>query len=137
MAGIVRGDSAWSWRALLAGTAGAVAACAFAGSVVLITRRSAGGDDLARTLGWHSLVAGAVILALVVGIPMAVTAGSVLVGDRRAATVAVASGTLLICWVLGQMAVVHTLSWLQPVYLLLGVGVAALGLHIRTAEIES
>ncbi|MEU6562881.1 hypothetical protein [Nocardia nova] len=53
-------------------------------------------------------------------------------GWWRTATVAVVGGTLLICWVLGDMAVRQSLSWLQPVYLIAGVAVVALGLRIRT-----
>ncbi len=136
MAGIVRGEGAWSWRALLVATAGVVAAGAFAGAIVSATRRSSLGAMIAGNLGGHSVMGGAVVLALVVAIPMAVTAGSALFGDRRAATAAVTSGVMFICWVLSQMAVVQALTWLQPLYLVLAIVVAALGLRISTEETE-
>ncbi|MFF0497261.1 hypothetical protein ACFYU5_12700 [Nocardia aobensis] len=136
MAGITRGDGVGRRHVLLAAFAGAVAASVFTLAVALIAglRVSTSLDSAPARPG---VAAGAVAFALVVGIPMAVTAGGALTGDRRVATAAVISGLLLICWLLAEMAVLRTLDWAQPLYLVLGIVVAALGLHIKTEEIES
>ncbi|PSR69664.1 hypothetical protein C8258_00790 [Nocardia sp. MDA0666] len=136
MAGITRGDGVGRWHVLLAASAGAVAASVLTLAVALIAglRVSTSLDGAPARPG---VAAGAVAFALVVGIPMAVTAAGALTGDRRVATAAVISGLLLICWLLAEMTVLRTLDWAQPLYLVLGIVVAALGLHIKTEEIES
>ncbi|WP_157121506.1 hypothetical protein [Nocardia violaceofusca] len=48
-----------------------------------------------------------------------------------------ASGAATCCWPLAEMTMLRTLDWAQPLYLVLGTVVAALGLHITTEEIES
>ncbi|WP_063002010.1 hypothetical protein [Nocardia mikamii] len=136
MAGITRGDGVGRWHVLLAASAGAVAASVFTLAVALIAGLRVS-TSLHSAPAWPGVAAGAVAFALVVGIPMAVTAGGALTGDRRVATAAVISGLLLICWLLAEMAVLHALNWAQPLYLVLGIAVAALGLHIKTEEIES
>lgn len=136
MAGITRSDGIGRWHVLLAGSAGVVAASVFTPAVApgIGLHVSA---PLDSTPAGHGVAAGAMAFALVVGIPMALTAGGALNGDRRVATAAVASGLLLICWLLAEMTVLRTLDWAQPLYLVLGIVVVALGLHIKTEEIES
>ncbi|MFF0455759.1 hypothetical protein [Nocardia africana] len=136
MAGITLGAGVGRWHAVLATTAGVVAASVFALAVVLGIGLHVS-PPLGSTPAGNGVAAGAVAFAVVVGIPMAVTAVGALTGDRRVATAAVTSGLLLICWLLAEMTVVRTLDWAQPLYLVLGIVVAGLGLHIKTEEIES
>ncbi|MCC3313089.1 hypothetical protein [Nocardia africana] len=136
MAGITLGDGVGRSHVLLAASAGVVTASVVALGVALSV-----GLPVSAPLGsapaGNGVAAGAVAFALVVGIPMTITAGGALAGDRRVATAAVTSGLLLICWLLAEMAVVRTLDWAQPLYLVLGIVVAGLGLHIKTEEIAS
>ncbi|PSR64864.1 MULTISPECIES: hypothetical protein [Nocardia] len=136
MAGITRSDGIGRWHVLLAGSAGVVAASVFALAVALGIGLHLSAP-LDSTPAGPGVAAGAVAFALIVGIPMAVTAGGALTGDRRVATAAVISGLLLICWLLAEMTALRTLDWAQPLYLVLGIVVAGLGLHIKTEEIES
>jgi len=136
MAGITLGDGVGRWHVVLAVSAGVVAVSVFALAVALSIGVHVNAP-LGSTPAGHGVAAGAVAFALVVGTPMAVTAGGALTGDRRVATAAVTSGLLLICWLLAEMTVLRTLDWAQPLYLVLGIVVAGLGLHIKTEEIES
>ncbi len=137
MAGIVRerrleGRHLERRHAALALMCGVVALSAFVGAIALATGTLGRSAALVDKIPWHNVMAGALLLALVIGVPMAVTAGCAVARDSRAATAAVVSGTVLICSVLALMLVASTLSWLQPVYLVLAVLIVGLGLHIRT-----
>lgn len=136
MAGITLRDGVGRRHLVLAASAGVVAASVFALAVALGIGLPVS-SPLGSAPAGNGVAAGAVAFALVVGIPMAVTAVGALTGDRRVATAAVTSGLLLICWLLAEMTVVRTLDWAQPLYLVLGIVVAGLGLHIKTEEIES
>lgn len=127
MAGIDHGNGVGRRHLLLA--AGAAAASVFALALSTGLRETAAGSP--------EIAAGAVGFALIVGVPMAITAGGAVIGDRRAATAAVTSGLLLICWLLAEMTLLRTLDWLQPLYIILGIVVAGLGLHIKTEDIGS
>lgn len=102
MAGITLGDGVGRRHVLLAASAGVVAASVFALAVALSVGLHVSAP-LGSTPAGKDVAAGAVAFALVVGIPMAVTAGGALAGDRRVATAAVTSGLLLICWLLAEM----------------------------------
>ncbi|MBB5916740.1 hypothetical protein BJY24_005652 [Nocardia transvalensis] len=118
-------------RAMLAGISGFTAFWAMAGAVGLLC----GGADLGATvtarLPWHSPGLAGVLLALVIGAPMALTAAAVVRRDGRSDRAAVLSGALLIGWTAVQPAIIGQFSRLQPVFGLLGVAVVALGLYLH------
>ncbi|WP_280368610.1 hypothetical protein [Nocardia wallacei] len=119
-------------RAALAGVAGFTAFWAAAGAVGLIGGGAGLGTTVTARLPWQSPAAAGVLLALMIGAPMALTAAAVVRRDGRADTVAVLSGALLIGWVTVQPAIIGQFHWLQPVFGLLGTTVATLGLYLRT-----
>ncbi|MBF6137387.1 hypothetical protein IU501_30905 [Nocardia otitidiscaviarum] len=118
-------------QAALVLLSGFVAIWAVAGAVGL----AGGGIDLGQTIvrrfPFESPVFAALALALVVAVPMAVTSWSAAHGERRAPTVAIASGGLLIGWIVVQIAVIRTFSILQPVCVLFGIAIVILGLTWR------
>jgi len=116
---------------------GVVAVWAFAGSLGLITGIIGLGANLDQRIPFHSPVFGGVMLALVVGLPMTV-AGVLATQDNRWTPVAaMTAGLALIGWIAVQIAVIRELSWLQPVCVLFGLTVFALGAalwrHRRTS----
>ncbi|BCK56035.1 hypothetical protein [Nocardia wallacei] len=118
-------------RAALAGVAGFTAFWAAAGAVGLIGGGADPGATVTARLPWHSTAVAGVLLALVIGAPMALTAAAVVRRDHRSDTVAMLSGAVLVGWVTVQPAIIGQFHWLQPVFGLLGLTVAALGLYLR------
>lgn len=118
-------------RAVLAGVAAFTAFWALAGAIGL----AGGGADLGAAvearLPLHSPVLAAVLLGLLVAVPMAATAAAVIRNDHRAAAMAVCSGALLVGWVAVQPIIIGQFFWLQPVFGLLGLTVAGLGLSLN------
>lgn len=105
---------------------------AYAGAVGIL----GGGLDLGQRvtdrLPWESTaVAGAALLACV-ALPM--TGAAVLVWRRspRASAALAVAGALLAGWIVVQLAIVQTFSWLQPVCFGYGLVVARLGALSRT-----
>ncbi|NUS42707.1 MAG: hypothetical protein HOQ24_03285 [Mycobacteriaceae bacterium] len=102
-----------------------------AGALGLIAGLIDLGETVNSRLPWRSPVLSGVALAVVVAAPMSAAA---LLSDRRdarAAKAAVSAGALLVGWIIGQLCVIRTFSWLQPVCLALGVAVLVLGSRMR------
>ncbi|RDI68276.1 hypothetical protein [Nocardia pseudobrasiliensis] len=116
------------WLVLLAGI---VAVWAFAGAAGLGSGVISLGSAVEGRLPWHSPTFAAVMLALIVGLPMAATSYLAAAADRRAGTAALVSGAALIGWILVQLALIRTGSWLQPICVALGVTILALGARLR------
>ncbi len=87
---------------------GAVTRWAFVGAAELVTGELRADAVATGKLPWHFPLLGAMLLILAIGIPMAVTSSRAVAGHRRAATATVVSNIILICCVLGQMAMTHT-----------------------------
>ncbi|AFU01615.1 MULTISPECIES: hypothetical protein [Nocardia] len=106
---------------------GVVAIWAFAGSLGLITGVIGLGADLDQRLPFRSPVFGGLMLAVVVGLPM--TAAGVLAArdDERTPIFAMVAGLALIGWIAVQIAVIREFSVLQPICVLLGLIVLAVG----------
>ncbi|QLY28587.1 hypothetical protein H0264_24995 [Nocardia huaxiensis] len=113
-------------------TSGFVAAWAYAGALGL----AGGGIDLGsaatQRLPFDSPVFAGVALLLVVAVPMTAAAVAVARGERRAPELAMAAGTLLIGWIIAQLLIIHVFSWLQPVSVVFGAAVPALGMALRS-----
>ncbi|MDO3650587.1 hypothetical protein [Nocardia mangyaensis] len=126
-------------RASLAGTAGFVAFWAVVGAVGLIGGGADLGDEIIHRLPFASSALAGVLLATIIGVPMAVTAVLAVRAPARGALAGMGGGLLLLGWVAVQPFVIGQLNWLQPVCGLLGAAVCAVGyrLHRPTAGIGS
>lgn len=115
------------WAALGGALAGLMAVGALAGAVGIL----GGGLDLGQRvtdrLPWGSTaVAGTALLACV-ALPMTAAAALVRRRSPRASSALVVAGTLLAGWIVAQLAIIQTFSWLQPVCFGYGLVVARLG----------
>lgn len=118
-------------RAGLIGTAGFVALWAFLGAAGLVGGGAELGADITARLPFASPVLAGLLLAAIVGVPMATTAVLALRADPVAPIVGLGGGALLIGWVTVQPFVIGRFTWLQPVFGLLGVAVCLLAHRLR------
>jgi hypothetical protein len=116
-----------SRRPGLAAYAGLIALSAYGGAIGLATGSMNTGATIDHRLPLQSPVLGAVALALVVGVPNTVLAWFAWRGDARTPVAASAAGLLLIGWILVEIACIRELSWLQPLYVLIGTSLIAIG----------
>ena len=121
----------------LALLAGFVAVNALAGSVLMTTGSLDFGDPVSGRLPFHSTVFAAVALAVVVGLPMAVTAALAATGHPRTAEAAMVAGALLVGWIGVQGVVIRTFSMLQPVMVVAGAAVFIAGVTVRSRAASS
>lgn len=126
-------------RASLAGAAGFVAFWAVVGAVGLIGGGAELGDEITNRLPFASSAVAGVLLAAIIGVPMAYTAVLAVRAPSRAALAGIGSGLLLLGWVTVQPFVIGQFNWLQPVFGLFGVAVCVVAyrLHRPTASIGS
>jgi hypothetical protein len=92
------------------------------------------GPAINAHLPWHSPAVGAAALAVVVAVPMAAAIVAGWQRSSRAGEAASIAGLALIGWIVVEIAVIRTFSWLQPVCLGYGAGVLALGLLVRRSR---
>jgi len=118
-------------RAGLVGTAGFVALWAFVGALGLVGGGVDLGDEIAARLPFSSQILAGLLLATIVGVPMAATAALGVRADPRTAIVGSYSGLLLVGWVTLQPFIIGRFNWLQPVFGLLGVAVCLLAYRLR------
>jgi hypothetical protein len=85
------------------------------------------GSRLEARLPWQSPTLGGVALLLVVAVPNAVLAGLAWSRDRRTGPAAVATGAVLVVWILVELGFLHELSFFHPVYLAIGLLLVRLG----------
>ncbi len=83
--------------------------------------------ELETRLPWDSPVLGGVALFLAVAVPNAVVAVLAWRGDRRTGPVAVATGVVLVAWILVELAFLRELSFFHPLYLAVGLLMVWLG----------
>ncbi|WP_405182807.1 hypothetical protein OG225_18265 [Nocardia sp. NBC_01377] len=109
------------FRTALASVAAFVAIWAYAGAVGLASGAGADlGSETTARLPFHSPGIAAMLLALVVGIPMTVSAVAALRSWKGVVTLCGGSGLLLFAWVTIQPIVIGRSLWQQPVLGLLG-----------------
>jgi hypothetical protein len=89
------------------------------------------GPAITGRLPWHSPAVAAAALAAVVAVPMAAATVAGWRRSRRTAETASIAGLALIGWIGVEIAVIRSVSWLQPVCLVYGGAVLALGLLLR------
>ncbi|MGW5452821.1 hypothetical protein [Nocardia sp. NPDC003979] len=118
-------------RASLAGVAGFVAFWAFIGAVGLIGGGADLGAEITHRLPSASPALAGVLLAVIVGLPMAFTAALAVRDLAHTALAGIGAGLLLLGWVTVQPFVIGQFNWLQPVFGLLGAAVCALSYRLR------
>ncbi|TQM78938.1 hypothetical protein FHX81_1227 [Saccharothrix saharensis] len=114
--------------------AGFVALNAMAGSFGLL----GGGIDMGPTITglfpWHSAAVAGISLLAVVGVPMATAVLLALRRDQRWSVASMAAGLVLVGWIVVQVAVIRTFSWMQPASVIAGLVVYAAGRRGRNAS---
>jgi Na+/proline symporter len=92
------------------------------------------GGDLEARLPLGSAALGGVALFLAVAVPNAVVAGLAWRRDRRTGAVAVATGMLLIVWIVVELGVLRELSFFHPLYVAIGLAMVGLGRRADKAD---
>lgn len=87
------------------------------------------GGRLEARLPWQSPVLGGIALLLIVAAPNAVLALLAWRGHRSVGPAAVATGGLLVGWILVELAYLRELSFFHPLYIGIGLLLMALGRH--------
>ncbi|MDV7101301.1 hypothetical protein R4227_14510 [Gordonia amicalis] len=106
---------------------------AFAGAVGLIGGGTDFGETINSRLPLDSPVLAGVALAVFVGVPMSVAAWLLYrKSDTRAVWVSVVAGGWLIGWIVIQLLVIRTYSFMQAACVGIGVALIALGGAIRS-----
>jgi hypothetical protein len=118
-------------RPLLATSAALIAVSAYGGAAALLAGVIDLGAVIEARLPFGSTVFAGIALALVVAVPMTVAAHRAATGAAHAAGAAMTAGVLLVGWILVELAVIRTFSWLQPVLAAAGVAVLLGGLWPR------
>ncbi|WP_433754572.1 hypothetical protein [Nocardia sp. CA-135398] len=114
-------------EALLCLLSGLVATWAVAGVLGLMTGSLDLGATIEDRIPFHSPAFAGLMLALVVGFPMTVTALFAARDDERTPLAAMISGLGLVGWILVQLVVIREFSWLQPIWVGFGLAVLLLG----------
>jgi len=108
-----------------------VALSAFVGAAGLMTGFMDPGTTIDARLPFASSAFGGIALAVVVGVPMTVAAIDAWRSNPQMDTMAIGAGMLLVGWIVVEMAVIRSFSWLQPALLSVGVAIAAAGYRGR------
>lgn len=111
--------------------AGLMAFCAYAGAVGLVGGGIDPGPAVTARLPFGSAALAGFALLLLVGVPMTVAAVTCWHGDPWAAVVLVGAGLALAGWIVVELLVIRTFSWLQPACFGYGLLLAWLGLRDR------
>ena len=91
------------------------------------------GEVVTSRLPWGSTVLAGLALALLVAAPNALLVVLAARRDRSTGLVAVVVGSLLVLWILIELAFIRELSYFHPLYLVVGLALVWLGLRsIRT-----
>lgn len=114
-------------RSWLTFTTGVTAVCAAAGAIGLVTGTVDLGSTLTGRLPWHSGVVAGLCLLAVVALPMTVCAVLAARNSPRYAWSALIAGALLVGWIAVELVVIRQFSWLQVVFVAVGLAVCALG----------
>jgi hypothetical protein len=113
-----------------------IAVSALAGATGLVTGFLDLSSKATARLPFSSPVLGGVALALVVGVPLAVAARLAYVNDQRLPAATGFAGGLLIVWIAVEFAFIRELSFLQPLFIVLGLILIWTGrrVHARWAD---
>ncbi|WP_439657858.1 hypothetical protein ACSHWB_36480 [Lentzea sp. HUAS TT2] len=111
--------------------AGAIALSAWAGAAGLATGVLDFGPAITARLPLHSGALAAAGLSLVVALPMTLAAWLCGRNHPQWRLVTAAAGALLVGWILMQVAVIRTFSWLQPLMATAGIVVVVCAIARR------
>jgi hypothetical protein len=114
-------------RPWLAAGEGLVDVSAIAGAVSLAVGSIDFGAVVTARLPFDSPVLAGIALAAIVGVPMAVRSIEAPRGTDRANALALTAGGLLVVWIVVEVCVIRSFSWLQPVLLAGGAAIAFSG----------
>lgn len=117
---VPRGRRPW-----LAGLAAANALAAWGGAVALMSGATDFGETITTRLPFESARLAGAALACIVGVPLTALAGSAWARGARTDALALATGSMLIGWILGQVVVIAAFSMFQPLYLAVGAALVA------------
>jgi hypothetical protein len=109
-----------------------MALAAGAGAAGLATGTLDLGETVTARLPFASAPVGGGALLAVVGVPMGVAAVDAWTGARRADATAFGAGLLLMGWILVELPVIRSFSWLQPACFAAGAAIAAAGYRGRS-----
>ncbi|MFJ5993135.1 hypothetical protein [Lentzea sp. NPDC092896] len=115
----------------------AIAVSAWAGVAGLGTGTVELGPVVTARLPFHSSTVAATALSLVVALPMSLAAWLCGANRPQWRFAAAGAGALLVGWILVQVTIIRTFSWLQPVMALAGLAVlvcAATGTKVLTRK---
>jgi hypothetical protein len=118
-------------RRALGMACGLMSATAVAGVVGLVGDGIDLGPTITARLPFHSQVVGGVALAGIVAVPMGAAAVAGWRRSARTGDLAVLAGMALGGWIVGQVAIIRTFSWMQPVCFAYGAAVAGAGQALR------
>jgi hypothetical protein len=111
----------------LAVYAAIVAYSAYAGAIALATGAFDTADTIDHRIPFHSPVLAALALTAVVALPFTVVARHAWRGDPRLASAAAFAGAALVAWIAVELDIIREISWLQPLYSMVGVSFIAMG----------
>jgi hypothetical protein len=111
-----------------------MAVAAWSGVVMLVLGQGRLGEDVESRLPMGSQALGGVALMFAVALPTTVAAVLAWRGGPSAAQACVFSGGLLVAWIVLELAVLRTVSWLQPVCAVYGGLLLVLGLAAPTSR---
>ena len=114
-------------RPWLAAYAALLAAGAYGGALGLVTGLLSLPPELEQRLPFGSPVLGGAALTLLVALPATVVVVLAWRGDPRTDLATAVDGILLVGWILVELAFIRELSYLHPLYLLVGVSLVAWG----------
>ncbi|GAA3463770.1 putative membrane protein YfcA [Saccharothrix longispora] len=120
-------------RIATAAVAGFVALNAVIGGIGFLGGGIDMGPVITSRFPWHSPVVAGSALLVAVAAPMISVVFLALRRDRRWSGAAMAAGLALICWIVLQLLVIRTYSWLQPASVAAGLVVFAGGRWGRRA----
>ena len=114
-------------RPSLAAYAALVAFSAYAGAVGLAGGVVDMGHDLNHRLPFHSPVFGAFALVVIVAVPATALVWHAVSDDQRTGATAVFAGMMLVGWIAVELAFIRQFSWLQPLYVGVGISFVVIG----------
>lgn len=109
-------------RPWLAAFAAINAIAAWGGAIALVSGATDFGQAIDTRFPFENARLAGVALAIIVGLPLTALATSAWRSSPRTDLLALATGSMLIGWILGQLIVIAAFSVFQPLYL--GVGIA-------------
>ncbi|MGX7829596.1 hypothetical protein ACTG9Q_31350 [Actinokineospora sp. 24-640] len=127
MTAALRGRTRRRWEELGGVLTGLMAIWAYAGAVGVIGGGVDFGREVTDRFPWGSTAVAGTALLVCVALPMTTATALVWRHSPKAPTALLVAGAILVAWIIVQLMVIRTFSWLQPVCFSYGLIVARLG----------